>query len=153
MRKKWFKKGSAVLLAAAMVLSLFPGMKGTLATVQAAENETPTSGYWTDVAGLKNFSLDEANDTEGKIIFGQNGSGAAQQWKIAGVDSGIKDAKGNVTEKDLLDAAAAENVKVYGMSENMVASAADKATVLLGFGSMDEADMKEGLRRLQNAWL
>ena len=66
MRKKWFKKGSAVLLAAAMVLSLFPGMKGTLATVQAAENETPTSGYWTDVAGLKNFSLDEANDTEGK---------------------------------------------------------------------------------------
>lgn len=37
MRKKWFKKGSAVLLAAAMVLSLFPGMKGTLATVQAAE--------------------------------------------------------------------------------------------------------------------
>ena len=62
-------------------------------------------------------------------------------------------ARGNVTEKELLDAAAAENVKVYGMSENMVASAADKATVLLGFGSMDEADMKEGLRRLQNAWL
>ena len=52
-----------------------------------------------------------------------------------------------------MDAAAAENVKVYGMSENMVASVADKATVLLGFGSMDEADMKEGLRRLQNAWL
>ncbi len=105
MRKKWFKKGSAVLLAAAMVLSLFPGMKGTLATVQAAENETPTSGYWTDVAGLKNFSLDEANDTEGKIIFGQNGSGAAQQWKIAGVDSGIKDAKGNVTDNIILFAA------------------------------------------------
>lgn len=48
MKKKWLKKGSAVLLAAAMVLSLFPGMKGTLATVQAAENETPTSEYWTD---------------------------------------------------------------------------------------------------------
>ena len=110
MRKKWFKKGSAVLLAAAMVLSLFPGMKGTLATVQAAENETPTSGYWTDVAGLKNFSLDEANDTEGKIIFGQNGSGAAQQWKIAGVDSGIKDAKGNVTDNIILFKAVANKL-------------------------------------------
>ena len=61
--------------------------------------------------------------------------------------------KGNVTEKEILDAAAAENVKVYGRSENMAASATDKETVLLGFGSMDEADMKEGLRRLQNAWL
>ncbi len=75
---------------------------------------------------------------------------------ISGEDAGLHlllTAKGNVTEKELLDAAAAENVKVYGMSENMVVSAADKATVLLGFGSMDEADMKEGLRRLQNAWL
>lgn len=113
MKKKWLKKGSAVLLAAAMVLSLFPGMKGTLATVQAAENETPTSGYWTDAEGLKNFSLDEANDTEGKIIFGQNGSGAAQQWKIAGVDSGIKDAKGNVTDNIILFAASPLGISVF----------------------------------------
>ena len=113
MKKKWLKKGSAVLLAAAMVLSLFPGMKGTLATVQAAENETPTSGYWTDAEGLKNFSLDEANDTEGKIIFGQNGSGAAQQWKIAGVDSGIKDSKGNVTDNIILFAASPLGISVF----------------------------------------
>lgn len=79
-----------------------------------------------------------------------------KKFRISGEDAGLHlllTAKGNVTEKELLDAAAAENVKVYGMSENMVASAADKATVLLGFGSIDEADMKEGLRRLQNAWL
>ena len=89
MKKKWLKKGSAILLAAAMVMSLFPGMTGTLATVQAAENVAPTSGYWTDATGLKGFSLDEASDTVGKIIFGQNGSGAAQQWKIAGTDTEI----------------------------------------------------------------
>lgn len=54
MKKKWLKKGSAVLLAAAMVLSVFPGMKGTLATVQAAtENTEPASEYWTDAEGLK----------------------------------------------------------------------------------------------------
>ena len=79
-----------------------------------------------------------------------------KQFVISGEDAGLHlllTAKGNVTEQELLERAAAEKVKAYGMSENMVASAADKATVLLGFGSMDEADMKEGLRRLQNAWL
>lgn len=79
-----------------------------------------------------------------------------KKFRISGEDAGLHlllTAKGNVTEKELLDAAAAERVKVYGMSENMVDTAANKATVLLGFGSMDEADMKEGLRRLQKAWL
>ena len=87
MKKKWLKKSSAILLSLTMALSLFPGMKGTVPTVQAAGNKTPKSAYWTDVSGLESFSLDETNDTEGRIIFGQNGSGAAQQWKIAGTDS------------------------------------------------------------------
>lgn len=56
MKKKWIKKGSAALLTAAMVLSLFQGTKGTM-TVQAAENTAPASEYWTDVEGLKKFSL------------------------------------------------------------------------------------------------
>ena len=83
--KKWLKKGSAVLLAAAMVLSLFPGMKGTLATVQAAENETPTSEYWTDAEGLKNFGI-SSTKTIGKIRFGLNGSDA-RLWAICGADA------------------------------------------------------------------
>ena len=61
MKKKWLKKGSAVLLTAAMVLSLFSGMKGTLRTVQAAGNGAPASGYWTDAAGLKGFSLSSSS--------------------------------------------------------------------------------------------
>ncbi len=84
MKKKWLKKGSAVLLAAAMVLSLIPGMKGTLATVQAAENETPTSGYWTDAEGLKNFGI-SSTKTIGKIKFGLNGNDA-RLWAICGAD-------------------------------------------------------------------
>lgn len=72
MKKKWLKKGSAVLLAAAMVLSVFPGMKGTLATVQAAtENTEPASEYWTDAEGLKNFGI-SSTKTIGKIRFGLN---------------------------------------------------------------------------------
>ena len=89
MKKKWLKKSSAILLSLTMVLSLFPGMNGTIPTVLAAENTSPESAYWTDVSGLKSFSLDETSDTEGRIIFGQNGSGVAQQWKIAGTDSRI----------------------------------------------------------------
>ena len=89
MKKKWLKKSSAILLSLTMALSLFPGMNGTIPTVQAAENTLPESAYWTKVDGLMRFSLNKASDTEGRIIFGQNGSGKTQQWKIAGTDSGI----------------------------------------------------------------
>lgn len=82
MKKKWLKKGSAVLLAAAMVLSLFPGMNGTLATVQAAEGTEPSSEYWTDAAGLKDFGISEGK-TIGKIKFGAGD----RLWAICGVDA------------------------------------------------------------------
>lgn len=61
-KKNLIKKGLAIVLSAAMVLSLFPGMKGMLATVQAAtENTEPASEYWTDVDGLKGFSLSKTS--------------------------------------------------------------------------------------------
>ena len=79
-----------------------------------------------------------------------------KEFVISGEDAGLHlllTAKGNVTEKELMEKAAAEKVKVYGMSENMVEATTRKATVLLGFGSLDDAGMQEGLRRLQKAWL
>ena len=79
-----------------------------------------------------------------------------KEFVISGEDAGLHlllTAKGNVTEKELLEKAASEKVKVYGMSENMVEATARKATVLLGFGSISDAGMQEGLRRLQKAWL
>lgn len=82
MKKKWLNKGSAVLLAVAMVLSLFPGMKGTVATVQAAGNEEPSSGYWTNVNGLTGFNLSAQSTAIGKIKFGANG----RLWAICGKD-------------------------------------------------------------------
>lgn len=84
--KKWKERGKRIavlLLAAAMVLSLFPGMNGTLATVQAAtENTEPASEYWTDTAGLKDFEISEGK-TIGKIRFGAGG----RLWAICGVDA------------------------------------------------------------------
>lgn len=77
-------------------------------------------------------------------------------FTISGEDAGLHlllTAKGAVTEAQLLSAAAEAGVKVYGMSENMVETDAPKATILLGFGSVSETEMKEGLHRLQKAWL
>ena len=77
-------------------------------------------------------------------------------FTISGEDAGLHlllTAKGAVTEAQLLSAAAQAGVKVYGMSENMVETDAPKATILLGFGSVSETEMKEGLHRLQKAWL
>ena len=85
MKKKWLKKGSAVLLSLTMALSLFPGMNGTIPTVQAAENTTPAKEYWTDVDGLKGFSLSNTSTTVGKIRFGLNGSDS-RLWAICGAD-------------------------------------------------------------------
>lgn len=77
-------------------------------------------------------------------------------FTISGEDAGLHlllTAKGAVTEAQLLSAATEAGVKVYGMSENMVETDATKATILLGFGSVSEPEMKEGLHRLQKAWL
>ena len=77
-------------------------------------------------------------------------------FTISGEDAGLHlllTAKGAVTEAQLLSAATEAGVKVYGMSENMVETDATKATILLGFGSVSEQEMKEGLHRLQKAWL
>lgn len=77
-------------------------------------------------------------------------------FTISGEDAGLHlllTARGAVTEAQLLSAATEAGVKVYGMSENMVETDAPKATILLGFGSVSETEMKEGLHRLQKAWL
>lgn len=79
-----------------------------------------------------------------------------EAFTISGEDAGLHlllTAKGAVTEAQLLSAATEAGVKVYGMSENMVETDAQKATILLGFGSVSEPEMKEGLHRLQKAWL
>ena len=77
-------------------------------------------------------------------------------FTISGEDAGLHlllTARGAVTEAQLLSAATEAGVKVYGMTENMVETDAPKATILLGFGSVSEPEMKEGLHRLQKAWL
>lgn len=66
-------------------------------------------------------------------------------------------AKGNVTEDELIAAAAAQGVRVYRLSDALVdvttGSLKRKATVLLGFGGLKEEEIIEGVEALKKAWL
>ena len=56
-------------------------------------------------------------------------------------------------EKTFLRAAAAKGVKVYGLSDSLVAGTPEKATLLLGFGGLKSAEIIEGTDLLKSAWL
>lgn len=61
-------------------------------------------------------------------------------------------ARGNITERELVQKAAAAGVKVYGLSDSMVEAAEDRSTVLLGFGGLKDTEIAEGCERLAKAW-
>lgn len=62
-------------------------------------------------------------------------------------------AKGNETEEELIARARKKGVKVYGISDSCVEAVEGNATVLLGFGSLSEQEITEGVRKLEEAWL
>ncbi len=61
------------------------------------------------------------------------------------------------SEKELVDAARRQGVKVYGLSSALVGTAVPEAvchaTVLIGFGGLTEDEIRDGLERLAAAWL
>lgn len=56
-------------------------------------------------------------------------------------------------EQRLVQMAAQQGVRVYGLSDNQAEEIDRPATVLLGFGSMTEQEIKEGTACLKKAWL
>ena len=62
-------------------------------------------------------------------------------------------AQKNTSEDDYLRAAAEKKVKVYGLSDSMVAQATGKATILLGFGGLKEDEIIDGVNLLKEAWM
>ncbi|MDE5951625.1 MAG: PLP-dependent aminotransferase family protein [Acetatifactor sp.] len=59
------------------------------------------------------------------------------------------------TESDLVEAARARGVRVYGLSESLVGKAGEHpgSTVLLGYGGLGLEDIRKGLALLRQAWL
>lgn len=79
-----------------------------------------------------------------------------KKFSVSGEHGGLHlllAAKGKITEKELLQRAAEKGVKVYGISDSCVETVEGNATVLLGFGAMQENEIREGIARLKEAWL
>lgn len=81
----------------------------------------------------------------------------AKKFKVTGEHGGLHlllTAKGNVSEQELIEKAAALGVRVYGLSDSCVEEIAERhATVLLGFGALSEQEIQEGIQKLKEAWL
>ena len=83
-----------------------------------------------------------------------------REFVLSGENAGLHvllSSRSHIPEKRLLEAAAGEGVRLYGISEScMSKDAAARAgfgsTVLLGYGAMEERELGEGIRRLKKAW-
>ncbi len=94
--KKKFRKGTAILLACTMMVGSVAVMPGSVISVKAASgNEPSVSAYATktelmdDTFAPKYDEHGQVNGNIGKLVFGRNGSGTAQEWYILGSDEGV----------------------------------------------------------------
>ena len=93
------RKGLAMLLSLAMVVELIPAMSGEAVEVQAAtENGTGSTlsvtAYATKEQMMGGTFAPDSNGNAtniGKLVFGKNQSGKAQEWYILGKDSGVSE--------------------------------------------------------------
>ena len=78
-----------------------------------------------------------------------------KNYDISGENAGLHlllTSRSGEPERVLIKKAAEEGVRLYGLSDSMTQNASDSATVLLGFGGVAEAQILEGITRLQKAW-
>ena len=78
-----------------------------------------------------------------------------KKFTVSGENAGLHlllAVKEPASEKELVDRAAEQGVKVYGLSSGMSSENQKAATVLLGFGGMHPDRITEGIRRLKTAW-
>ena len=76
-------------------------------------------------------------------------------FEVSGENAGLHlvlTARNGMGEGELIRRAADRGVRVYGLSESMVEAAPDSRTVLLGFGGLGEAEIREGMALLHEAW-
>lgn len=77
-------------------------------------------------------------------------------FQVSGEHAGLHlllAAKKDVSEEKLIRTAAERGVKVYGLSGSMVDISNRKATILLGFGGLENEAIVEGTKLLEQAWL
>ena len=89
-----FKKGMALVLSLVMAAGLVPAMSGGADTVQAATGtgtEPSVTAFATKDQLMTAFNPDSNGNatTIGRLVFGKNSSGNAQEWYILGKDEGV----------------------------------------------------------------
>ena len=129
-----FKKGTAVALTAALLAGLVPTLPGAAVSVKAAGGTTKSPSVST--YATKDQLMDDTfkPDREGsawhygRLLFGKNSRGGAQQWYILGKDSGVlgdntilfatspiaKDKKFNSSENNKTDRSLWSDCYYYG---------------------------------------
>lgn len=78
-----------------------------------------------------------------------------RDFDVTGENAGLHlllTSRRGIAESGLVEKAAAEGVRVYGLSDSMTKNASASTTVLLGFGGLAEAQLTEGMKRLKKAW-
>lgn len=93
------------------------------------------------------------------FLLGQM-SGFEKDFRISGENAGLHillTSKKRVPENTLIEAAAGEGIKLYGISrdcmdEASLAGTPFESTVLLGYGALEEAELAPGIERLKKAW-
>lgn len=92
MRRVKFIRGMVLVIVVLMLVGLLPtaSTKLVFAGNQLENGNVPSVTTFATPDDLMTvFDLDGTDDTVGKIIFGKNERGEAQEWYIAGKDSGV----------------------------------------------------------------
>lgn len=81
-----------------------------------------------------------------------------KSFRIHGENAGLHlllEAKGDITEKELIARAENVGVKVYGLSEAFVdcREYVERNTIILGYGGISGEEIKQGIASLKKAWL
>ena len=90
-----FKKGTAVALTAALLAGLVPALPGTASSVKAAAGTTKSPSVSTYATKDQMMDGTFKPNSEGsawhygRLLFGKNSSGRAQEWYILGQDKGV----------------------------------------------------------------
>lgn len=81
-------------------------------------------------------------------------TGFQKEFQISGENAGLHillSSRSGIAEKELLAKAIQAGVRLYGMSKNCV-GVKRESTVLIGYGAMEEEELKKGLALLKKAW-
>lgn len=86
-------------------------------------------------------------------------SGFEKKFYLSGENAGLHvllTSKKGIPEKELILTAAKEGVKVYGLSDALLAQEEEnkkyKNTILLGYGALEKEEIRKGVEILKQAW-